>query len=100
MFGTGSSVPVVCIPGIPTQTTRNWRPNTVTEGVSPDAKRTFYQSMMMKNPLSMRDMIGVMAEKIPLAEDMFFDDAVEAMKLRAKRRFLTIHRPARAAHRR
>jgi uncharacterized protein (DUF302 family) len=39
--------------------------------------------MMKMNPLSMRDMIGIMANKMPVAEDVSFDDAVEAMKLRA-----------------
>lgn len=70
VFGTGSSVPVVGIPGFPTQTTRDWRPKTVTEGVPLDAKRNLCHSMMT-NPLSIRDMIGVMAESIPVAQDAF-----------------------------
>ena len=83
-FGAGAgAVPVVGIPGFPTQTEKPRRPNTVTEGVSLNAKRNFYQSMMMVNPLSMRDMIGIMAQKMPVAEDVTFEDAVEAMKLRA-----------------
>ena len=82
MFGAGGAMPMG-IPGFPTQTERVHRPNTVTEGVSLDAKRNFYQSMMAMNPLSMRDMIGIMAEKRRVADDVSFDDAVEAMKLRA-----------------
>lgn len=83
MFGAGGAMPAGGIPGWPTQAKTTWRPNTVTEGVSLDAKRNFYQSMMKMNPLSMRDMIGIMANKMPVAEDVSFDDAVEAMKLRA-----------------
>jgi uncharacterized protein (DUF302 family) len=83
MFGAGGAMPAGGIPGWPTQTQKTWRPNTVTEGVSLDAKRNFYQSMMKMNPLSMRDMIGIMANKMAVAEDVSFDDAVEAMKLRA-----------------
>jgi uncharacterized protein (DUF302 family) len=83
MFGAGGAMPAGGIPGWPTQAKTTWRPNTVTEGVSLDAKRNFYQSMMKMNPLSMRDMIGIMANKMAVAEDVSFDDAVEAMKLRA-----------------
>lgn len=77
------TVPVVRLPGFPTQTKQTWRPNTVTEGVSEDAKRAFYRSMMMASPLSMRDMIGIMAKKKLVDEVVTFDDAIEAMKLRA-----------------
>ncbi len=83
MLGAGGAVPAFGIPGFPTQTMKSRRPNTVTEGVSLDAKRNFYQSMMMMSPLSMRDMIGIMADKMAVADDVSFDDAVEAMKLRA-----------------
>ncbi len=76
-------VPVVRLPGFPTQTKRSWRPNTVTEGVSSEAKRKFYQAAMLMSPLSMRDMIGIMADKRLVDEEVSFDDAVDAMKLRA-----------------
>ncbi|MCP4430978.1 MAG: DUF302 domain-containing protein [Gammaproteobacteria bacterium] len=39
--------------------------------------------MMMMSPLSMRDMISIMADKMEVAEDVSFDDAIESMKLRA-----------------
>ena len=39
--------------------------------------------MMMLSPLSLRDMISIMADKMPVAEDVSFDDAVDSMKLRA-----------------
>lgn len=77
------SIPVVKMPGFPTQTERDWKPNTVSEGVSTEAKRNFYQSMMLMSPLSMRDMISIMTDKIPVADGVSFDDAVDSMKLRA-----------------
>ena len=76
-------VPVLRIPGFPTQTRQSWRPNTVTTGVSSEAKRKFYQAAMLMSPLSMRDMIGIMADKLLVDEEVTFEDAVDAMKLRA-----------------
>ena len=35
------------------------------------------------SPLSMRNMVSMMADKIPVDEGVSWDDAVEAMKLRA-----------------
>jgi len=81
--GVPPHLPLVRIPGFPTQPAQPRRSNTVTEGVSLDAKRSFYQSMMMMSPVSMRDMVGIMVEKMPVADDVSFDDAIEAMKLRA-----------------
>jgi uncharacterized protein (DUF302 family) len=76
-------VPVVRIPGFPTQTLQPHRPNTVTDEVSDEAKRKFYQTMMMMSPLSMRDMIGVMARKRLVDVGVSFEDAIDSMKLRA-----------------
>ena len=81
--GGAPRVPILQIPGFPTQTKQEWRPNTVTTGVSSEAKRKFYQAAMLMSPLSMRDMIGIMADKRLVDEDVSFDDAVDAMKLRA-----------------
>ncbi|UCH41574.1 MAG: DUF302 domain-containing protein [Gammaproteobacteria bacterium] len=68
---------------IPSQNPRQVRPNTVSESLSDEAKRNMYQSLMMLSPLSLRDMISIMADKMPVAEDVSFDDAVESMRLRA-----------------
>ena len=76
-------LPVVTIPGFPTQTYLNWPKNKVSPGVSREAKKNAFQTMMGISPLSMRDMLSIMADKIPVAEDVSWDDAVEAMKLRA-----------------
>ncbi|MDH3449089.1 MAG: DUF302 domain-containing protein [Gammaproteobacteria bacterium] len=68
---------------IPSQNRREMPPNTVSESLSDEAKRNMYQSLMMLSPLSLRDMISIMADKMPVADDISFDDAVDAMKLRA-----------------
>ncbi len=60
MFGAGGAMPAGGIPGWPTQTQKSWRPNTVTEGVSLDAKRNFYQSMMKMNPAMMMNPMAFM----------------------------------------
>lgn len=76
-------LPRVQIPGFPTQTKKDFRPNTVTDIISSEAKRSFYQSMMMMSPLSFRDMVGIMADKMLINEDVSFEDAVDSIKLRA-----------------
>lgn len=76
-------LPVVTIPGMPTQTYQNWPKNKVSPGVSREAKKNAFQTAMAMSPLSMRDMLGIMADKIPVEEGVSWDDAVEAMKLRA-----------------
>ena len=67
----------------PSQSRRDVPPNTVSDALSDEAKRNLYQSMMMFSPLSLRDMISIMADKMPVAEGVSFDDAVDSMKLRA-----------------
>lgn len=81
--GVPPQVPLVRIPGFPTQAPLNWPKNTVSQGLDLDTKRRFYQSMMMMNPMSLRDMFTIMAEKMPVDEGVSFEDAVESMKLRA-----------------
>ena len=68
---------------IPSQNRRDIPANTVSDSISDEAKRNMYQSLMMLSPLSLRDMISIMADKMPVAEDVSFDDAVDSMKLRA-----------------
>lgn len=81
--GVPPQVPLVRIPGFPTQAPLNWEKNTVSQGIDLETKRRFYQSMMMMNPMSLRDMFTIMAEKMPVDEGVSFEDAVESMKLRA-----------------
>jgi uncharacterized protein (DUF302 family) len=68
---------------IPSQSRRDIPPNSVSDSLSDEAKRNMYQSLMMLSPLSLRDMISIMADKMLVAEDVSFDDAVDSMKLRA-----------------
>jgi uncharacterized protein (DUF302 family) len=83
LAGRNAGFPKVVIPGFPTQSKRDVAPNTVGDKISTSAKRKAYQTMMMMSPLSMRDMISIMADKMLVAEDVSFEDAVDAMKLRA-----------------
>jgi uncharacterized protein (DUF302 family) len=76
-------LPVATIPGFPTQNYENWPKNIPSESISREAKMNAFQSAMAMSPLSMRNMVSMMADKIPVAEDVSWDDAVEAMKLRA-----------------
>ena len=76
-------LPVVTIPGFPTQLYQNWPKNMPSESISREAKMNAFQTAMAMSPLSMRNMVSMMADKIPVAEDVSWDDAVEAMKLRA-----------------
>lgn len=76
-------VPLARIPGYPTQTPQAKPKNTVSEGIDLETKRRMYQSMMMMSPLSLHDMFSIMAEKMPVAEGVSFEDAIESMKLRA-----------------
>ena len=71
------------IPGFPTQSYYDIPKNTVSPSISDEAKKNAFQSIMMMSPLSLRDMLAVMTHKLPLAEDVTWDDAVESMKLRA-----------------
>ncbi len=82
----GGQAPFVRIPGFPTQSASDLPPNTVSDSLSAEAKRSFYQAMMLMSPLSMRDMIAIMADKRAVAEGVSFEDAVDSMKLRANER--------------
>jgi uncharacterized protein (DUF302 family) len=68
---------------IPSQNRRDVPANTVSDSLSVEAKRNLFQSLMMFSPLSLRDMISIMADKMPVADNISFDDAVESMRLRA-----------------
>jgi uncharacterized protein (DUF302 family) len=76
-------VPAVRLPMFPTQKLRDYKANTVSGSLSDEAKKNLFQSLMMMSPLSMRDLISIIAHKLPVAKDVSFEDAVESMKLRA-----------------
>jgi uncharacterized protein (DUF302 family) len=77
------TLPLARIPEFPTQTAQNQPPNTISPAIDTQAKKNAFQSMMMVSPLSMRDMISIMTDKMPVEDGVSWDDAVDAMKLRA-----------------
>jgi uncharacterized protein (DUF302 family) len=81
--GVPAQVPLLTLPGYPTQVAVERPKNSVSQGIDQEAKRRFYQSLMMLNPMSLHDMFSIMAHKIPVNEDVSFEDAIESMKLRA-----------------
>jgi uncharacterized protein (DUF302 family) len=76
-------LPVARIPGFPTQTYRDQPKNTVSPSISDEAKKNAFQTMLMMSPLSVRDMLSMMAYKLPLEEGVTWDDAVDSMMVRA-----------------
>ena len=78
-----NTLPVATIPGFPTQSFYDHPANTVLPSISTEAKKNAFQTIMMMSPLSMRDMLNIMTDKLPLEEGVTWDDAVESMKLRA-----------------
>lgn len=69
----------------PTLPKKDIEPNTVSEGVSKEAKTKAVQSMMQVNPLSMREMISLMTYKVKAKPGLGFDDVVDSLKLRANK---------------
>jgi uncharacterized protein (DUF302 family) len=51
--------------------------------ISAEAKMNMMQSMMMGNPMSLRQMINMMVAKKKAAEGITFDEVIESMDLRA-----------------
>ena len=76
-------LPIARIPGFPTQTYKNMPKNTISPSVSDEAKKNAFQTMMMISPLSLRDMLSIMAYKLPLEEGVTWEDAVDSMMIRA-----------------
>jgi uncharacterized protein (DUF302 family) len=60
-------------------------PNTMMEGISAEAKMNAAQSMMMINPLSLRQMMNLMVAKKQAKDGLSFDDVIESMKVRANK---------------
>lgn len=73
-------MPFFTMPHVPK---KDIEPNTVSEGISKEAKTKAIQSMMMANPLSIRDMMNLMTHKVKAKPGVSFDDVVTSMKLRA-----------------
>lgn len=73
-------MPFFTMPHVPK---KDIEPNTVSESISKEAKTKAIQSMMMANPLSIRDMMNLMTFKVKAKPGISFDDVVASMKLRA-----------------
>ena len=68
-------------------------PNTVLAPMSREAKRQWAQLFMMFNPLSVRDLLNVMAHKMPAREGLSVDQVAQAVIARAERHgFLLVNR--------
>lgn len=80
--GQPSQNPMFAFPTLPK---KDIEPNTVSEGVSKEAKTKAVQSMMQVNPLSMREMISLMTYKVKAKPGLSFDDVVDSLKLRANK---------------
>jgi uncharacterized protein (DUF302 family) len=71
---------------MPTLPKEEFKPNTFSEGVSAEAKMKAAQSMMLFNPLSMRQMMSMMVAKKKAKSGLKFDEVVDSMKLKANQR--------------
>ncbi len=71
--------------GFPAPEKRVVTPNTVMAPITAEARKKFMQSTMAANPLSLRDMINLLTEKVPVQAGVSYDDAVAAMKQRANK---------------
>jgi uncharacterized protein (DUF302 family) len=69
----------------PAPTLREHRPNTMMEPITAEARTRFIQAMMAGNPLSVRDMINLMAYKVKADPGLAYDDIVASMKQRANK---------------
>jgi uncharacterized protein (DUF302 family) len=68
-------------------------PNTMLPPIPHEAKTPWVQLFMRFNPLSMRDMLNLMAEKIPARPGLTMDQVVDALIARAKKHgFLLVNR--------
>lgn len=68
-------------------------PNTVLPPMSREAKRQWAQLFMLFNPLSVRDLLNVMAHKMPAKPGLSVDAVVAALLARAEKQgFLLVNR--------
>lgn len=70
---------------MPTGPSDNLPPNTMSQGLSSEAKLNAFRSMMMVNPLSLRQMMSIMVAKKKAESGISFDEVVDSMKLKANK---------------
>jgi uncharacterized protein (DUF302 family) len=68
-------------------------PNTMLAPIPPEFKRQLAQTFMMVNPLSVRDLLNIMAYKVPVKPGLSVDEVAEAIIARAEKHgFLLVNR--------
>jgi len=68
---------------MPAPPRNNMPANTLMPSISAEAKMRSYQTSMMFNPMSLRQMISMMVVKKKAAKGVSFDDVMQSMDLRA-----------------
>ena len=68
---------------IPTRPKEDYRKNTMMPPISAEAKMRAVQSMMMLNPMSLRDMMNFMVAKKKVLPGISFDEVIESLKTKA-----------------
>lgn len=71
---------------MPTGPSENVPPNTMSHPISAEAKMNAFQSMMMMNPFSLRQMMNMMVAKKQAEKGVSFDEVIESMRIRANKR--------------
>jgi uncharacterized protein (DUF302 family) len=83
--------PVVPLPAVPMAAPLP--PNTVLVPVPREQKRQLAQTLMMLNPMSVRDLLNIMAHKVPVRPGLDIDEVAAAIIARAEKHgFLLVNR--------
>jgi len=70
---------------VPVPEARQHIPNTMMDPITPEARNRFVQSSLALSPLSLRDLINLLAYKVQARPGLSFDDVVASMKARANK---------------
>jgi len=70
---------------VPAPDLKERRANTMMDPITPQARMKFVQSSLALSPFSVRDLINLMAYKVPVKAGVDYDDVVAAMKQRANK---------------
>lgn len=70
---------------VPVPDVKPFTPNTMMDPITPEARRKFVQSSLALSPLSVRDMINLLAYKVEARPGLSYEDVVSSMKQRANK---------------
>lgn len=70
---------------VPVPEARQHTPNTMLDPITPEARNRFVQSSLALSPLSLRDLINLLAYKVEAKPGLSYDDVVASMKARANK---------------